>query len=59
MSKNLPYEAGDCKCEHLGEIVLADGRRFMGAIITFPVEPPKLPFSVAWDGTPLRLELKQ
>lgn len=58
MSDAPKYEAGDCKCEHIGQIILADGRTFMGAIITFPVEPPKLPFSAVWDGTPLRLEIK-
>ena len=58
MSEAQKYDAGDCKCEHIGEIVLADGRRFMGAIVTFPVEPPKLPFSAVLNGTPLRLDLK-
>lgn len=52
------YEAGDCKIEHLGEIKLADGRIFMGAIVTFPVSPPKLPLSTVWDGDPVCMILK-
>lgn len=53
------YEAGDCKVEHLGEIVLRDGRRFMGAIVTFPVSPPKLPLQVVWDGTPVTMTVRE
>lgn len=52
------YEPEDCKVEHLGKIQLADGRISMGAIVTFPVSPPKLPIQVVWDGTPVRMTLK-
>lgn len=51
------YQPGDCRVEHLGEIALKDGRTFRGAIVTFPVSPPKLPISVVWDGTPVRMIL--
>lgn len=52
------YGPGDCKIEHLGEIKLADGRVFMGAIVTFPVSPPDLPFQVVWDGTPVTMAVR-
>ena len=52
------YQAEDCKIVHLGEIRLEDGRVFMGAIVTFPVSPPKLPISVVWDGQPVRMILR-
>lgn len=52
------YEPEDCRVEHLGEIKLADGRVFQGAIVTFPVSPPKLPISVVWDGAPVRMTVK-
>jgi hypothetical protein len=49
------YEPGDVVVEHLGLIELADGRKFNGAIITFPISPPKLPISAVWDRAPLHL----
>ncbi len=52
------YEAGDCRVEHLGEIELKDGRIFCGAIVTFPVSPPKLPIQIVWDGTPVTMTVK-
>lgn len=52
------YKPGDCRAEHLGEIRLADGRVFRGVILTFPSDPPNLPFSIVWDGTPLRLSMR-
>lgn len=53
------YEAGDCIVEHLGDIRLADGRVFTGAIVTFPVSPPKLPIQVVWDGTPVTMAVRE
>lgn len=53
------YEPEDCKVEHLGEIKLADGRIFIGAIVTFPVSPPNLSIKVVWDGTPVRMTVRQ
>lgn len=53
------YRPGDCKVEHLGDIRLDDGRRFMGAIVTFPVSPPKLPIQVVWDGTPVTMAVRE
>lgn len=58
MMADQNYEPEDCKVEHLGEIKLTDGRIFQGAIVTFPVSPPKLPISVVWDGVPVRMSLK-
>lgn len=58
MADEPAYEPEDCRVEHLGEIELKDGRIFRGAIVTFPVSPPKLPISVVWDGTPVRMVLK-
>ena len=39
-SPNQMYERGDIRVEHLGNIRLDDGRRFVGAIITFPAGLP-------------------
>lgn len=52
-------ERGDCIAEHLGEIVLRDGRRFSGIILTFPEGPPSIPISAVWNRLPLRLTLKE
>ena len=52
------YQPEDCRVEHLGEITLKDGRIFMGAIVTFPVSPPRLPISVVWNGDPVRMVLR-
>lgn len=58
MSEKYFYEAEDCTVVHLGEIKLTDGRIYNGAIVTFPVSPPKLPISVVWNGVPVRIVLK-
>ena len=53
------YDDGDGKVEYLGEIKLLDGSVFNGVIVTFPVSPPKLPIKIIWDGTPVRITLKE
>ena len=52
------YRGGEVIVEILGVIELKDGRRFKGAVITFPGAPPDLPISVVWDKTPCLLTLE-
>ena len=53
------YARGDVRIEHVGEIILKDGRHFMGAIITFPAGAPHhLPISAVWEEMPFVLNLK-
>ena len=49
---------GEVIVEVLGEIELKDGRRFRGAVVTFPDATPDLPISVVWDRTPCLLTLE-
>ena len=53
------YRGGEVIVEVLGEIELKDGRRFRGAVVTFPGAPPNLPISVVWDKTPCLLTLER
>ena len=52
------YSSGDCVIRELGEIHLADGRRFWGAIVQFPAGPPNIPISVVWEGKPMLMTVK-
>lgn len=52
------YHVGDAVVERFGEIALADGHIFMGALLSFPAGPPDLPLSAVWDCTPLRIILR-
>ena len=52
------YRGGEVIVEVLGEIELKDGRRFRGAVVTFPGATPDLPVSVVWDKTPCLLTLE-
>lgn len=52
------YEDGDAVVQKLGFIeCLEDGEPYevKGVLLTFPVGPPDLKLSTAWDGTPFRL----
>jgi hypothetical protein len=52
------YEDGDAVVQKLGFIeCLEDGEphEVKGVLLTFPVGPPDLKLSTAWDGTPFRL----
>ena len=56
----VEYQEGDGRVVFVGE--LPECEKFPAgkyAVVEFPSGPPKLPFSVVWNGTPVRIELAQ
>lgn len=58
MSDQPEYDPGDAVVEEIGEITLADGRKVMGAVLTFPAGPPDLTAGVIWGRVPMTLAVK-
>ena len=52
------YSPGDCVIRVLGDIHLADGRRFKGVVVECPAGPPNISLSAVWEGTPVLLTVK-